>query len=89
MHWTAYGNDMVVEAEDSTLRNQNIVKLMQEAQIDPATLEEDPRGSVSIWIMVMMGSWLSALSFTSRTMSWIERLRDTLLYDFTMTASSA
>lgn len=76
------GNDMVVEAEDSTLRNQNIVKLMQEAQIDPATLEED-QGLCLYLDHGDDGELVVRIElYEPDNESWIERLRDTLLYDF-------
>ncbi len=76
------GNDMIVEVEDKSLRNQNIIKLMEEAQIDPASLGDD-QGLCLYLDHSDDGELVVRIErYESDNESWIDRLRDTLLYDF-------
>ncbi len=76
------GNDMVVEAEDESLRNQNIFKLLEEAQIDPASLG-DEQGLCLYLDHSDAGELVVRIElYEDDNETWIDRLRNTLLYDF-------
>ena len=76
------GNDMVVEAADKSLRNLNILKLLKEAQIDPATLDDEPGLCLYLDHTDDRELVVRIERYEADSESWMDRLRDTLLFDF-------
>jgi hypothetical protein len=76
------GNDLVVAEDDERLRHQNILRLLKQEDIDPDTLDEDDGLCLYLEQDQERGLRVRIERYDAEEETWVDRLRETLLYEF-------